>query len=172
MNKSEAAEFLGVSVRAVERYTAAGKLAARYERGKTGQVLAFDKSDVQRFKTELETPQLKSTVESGAHAGGDEARQVPSRALARLGDGQAVDAAALMRAVYTLATMADKPRHAPTVPVESKLLLTLAEAQAMSGLSRAVLREAIDKKKLKARQIGRAFRVRRGDLEDFIKKLF
>ncbi len=53
----------------------------------------------------------------------------------------------------------------------AKLLLTLAEAQALTGLSRGVLREAIDKGKLKGQVIGRAWRIKRTDLEAYIKKL-
>jgi excisionase family DNA binding protein len=50
-------------------------------------------------------------------------------------------------------------------------LLTLAEAQTLTGLARGVLREAIDRGKLKAKIIGRAWRIKRDDLNAFIKKL-
>jgi len=50
-------------------------------------------------------------------------------------------------------------------------LLTLAEAQALTGLSRQTLRDAIESGELKSRQIGRAFRVKRGDLEKYIAGL-
>jgi excisionase family DNA binding protein len=42
----------------------------------------------------------------------------------------------------------------------------------LTGLSRAVLREAIEAKRLKGALIGRAWRVRRADVEDYLKKLF
>jgi len=64
MNKKEAAQALGISERSVERYAAAGKLAARYERGRTGQVLTFEPADVERFKQELETPVARGTTEA------------------------------------------------------------------------------------------------------------
>lgn len=164
MNKSQAAEYLGVSVRAVERYAAAGKLAARYERGKTGQVLAFDESELARFKAELEAP-------------ADKPRQEPTKALARLGgtsrgtsQSAAIEVLArFMEAAQMGATSPDKVR--PSVPVEAKLLLTLAEAQALTGLSRSTLRAAIDAKKLKAQIIGRAFRIKRAELEKFVGSL-
>jgi excisionase family DNA binding protein len=160
MNKTEAAAFIGVSTRALERYAAAGKIAAHYERGATGRVLAFDEAELLRFKTELEAPT-------------DKPRQEPSRALAKL-DG-AVNAGAievlarLVEVAQSGATSSDKAR--PSVPVEAKLLLTLAEAQAMTGLSRGVLRAAIDAEELKARLIGKAFRIKRADLEKFVGSL-
>lgn len=42
MNKQEAAEFLGVSVRALERYVQQGRLGGWYEKGKTRPTLVFD----------------------------------------------------------------------------------------------------------------------------------
>jgi excisionase family DNA binding protein len=52
-----------------------------------------------------------------------------------------------------------------------KLTLSLVEAAQLSGLSRGHLRFAIAEKKLKARIIGRGWRVKREDLEAYIKKL-
>jgi excisionase family DNA binding protein len=53
----------------------------------------------------------------------------------------------------------------------AKLTLSLMEASQLSGLSRGHLREAIEEKKLKARIIGRGWRVKRDDLEAYVKKL-
>jgi excisionase family DNA binding protein len=47
----------------------------------------------------------------------------------------------------------------------------LTEAALLAGLSRGHLRLAIAEKKLKARIIGRGWRVKREDLEAYIKKL-
>jgi predicted site-specific integrase-resolvase len=44
MNKQEAAEFLGVSVRALERYVQQGKISVRYEKGKTRPTANFSLS--------------------------------------------------------------------------------------------------------------------------------
>ena len=58
MNKKEAAEFLGLSEKTVERYKSSGKLSARLKRiigadGKSRQVLDFNQSDLERLKREL-----------------------------------------------------------------------------------------------------------------------
>lgn len=55
--------------------------------------------------------------------------------------------------------------------VGAKLLLTLPECRALTGLSRSVLRAAIQSRALPARQIGRAWRVKRDDLERWVQAL-
>ncbi len=47
MNKQEAASFLGVSVRALERYVQQGRIGGRYEKGKTRPTLVFDKAELE-----------------------------------------------------------------------------------------------------------------------------
>ena len=71
--------------------------------------------------------------------------------------------------VEMLITRGDKK---PTVPIESKILLTLDEAQAMTGLSKGYLREAIGQENLKAKLIGKSWRVKRSDLDEFVENLF
>lgn len=173
MNKTEAAEFLGVSTRALERYVAAGKIAGHYERGKTGKVLAFDPDDLQRFKEELEAPTSRAIVVP------DNDRQAPtrqgatqptSRALAKLDDPANALSIDVLGALAQWAR--DNTRQATTVvPVEAKLLLSLSESQALTGLGRSTLRAAIDAGTLKAQKIGRGWKIKRTELEKFVGKL-
>jgi len=60
----------------------------------------------------------------------------------------------------------------PSVPIADKLLLTVTEVQALTGLSKDVLRDAISDGTLKAKLIGRSWRVKRSDLEEFVATLF
>ena len=62
MNKKEAAEYLGVSTRLVERYASQGRLKVTYVRGKTGREAQFEESDLEQFKSELEQPVHRATV--------------------------------------------------------------------------------------------------------------
>lgn len=168
MNKRQAAEFLGVSVRALERYVQQGKLTVRYEKGKTRPTANFDQTELEAFKEELNQPTIKPAVES---------RQITTEVyeetditpvnMSESGEFTAIDKLAGM--VEMLITRGDKK---PTVPIESKILLTLDEAQAMTGLSKSYLREAIGQGSLKAKQIGKSWRVKRGDLDDFVENLF
>ncbi len=49
--------------------------------------------------------------------------------------------------------------------------MTISECRLLTGLSRQLLRQAIEDEKLKGRIIGRAYRVKRGDLDEYIEKL-
>ena len=52
-----------------------------------------------------------------------------------------------------------------------KLMLSLSEAAALTGLSRNHLRQVIKGGDLKSRKIGRGWRIKRADLEAYVKKL-
>ena len=64
LTKQQAAEFLGVTVRTLERYTQEGKIGGRYEKGKTRSVLVYDESELRAFKAELETKTYKPAVDT------------------------------------------------------------------------------------------------------------
>jgi hypothetical protein len=57
MNKQEAADYLGVSVRALERCVQQGRISVKYEKGKSLPTANFD-------PTELDQPTIKPTFES------------------------------------------------------------------------------------------------------------
>jgi len=84
-----------------------------------------------------------------------------------------VDGAALVRAVHALALLAsDKGRHGPTVPTELKMMLTIPEAGALSGMGRGAIEAAIKAGTLTAHKgPWRGRRVKRADLETYITKL-
>jgi excisionase family DNA binding protein len=64
-------------------------------------------------------------------------------------------------------------REAPhaSVRTSEKLLLNLNDCRQLTGLSDANLRAAIKAGTLKAKIIGRSYKVKREDLDDFIKNL-
>ncbi|WP_282440339.1 helix-turn-helix domain-containing protein [Brasilonema sp. UFV-L1] len=51
-------------------------------------------------------------------------------------------------------------------------MLKLSEAQALTGLSKGILRTAIKEGKLKAEKIGSTWRIKRSDLDEFVAELF
>jgi excisionase family DNA binding protein len=55
--------------------------------------------------------------------------------------------------------------------VGQKILLSLKECRTLTGLSDDNLRDAIHNGKLKAKIIGRGYKVKRDDLDSYIKKL-
>jgi excisionase family DNA binding protein len=156
MNKRAAAELLGVSIRAVERYTAKGQLSVKYQKGKTGNEAIYNEAEVRRLKQRLNSAlQLKRPAIVQPRAG--------TAAISR------TDGASLERVIATISGL--PIGKLPIVPVADKLTLSLAEASALSGLSRAFLSEAIHANKLKAAKRGRGWNIKRSDLELYIRKL-
>jgi hypothetical protein len=71
-----------------------------------------------------------------------------------------------------ISTLTDKSTHkiAPAM-LKGKLLLNLAEAEILSGLSQTILMKAIDNNKLPSQLIGKTYRVKSKDLERFVDSL-
>ena len=163
MNKTEAAQFLGVSPRTLEGYVRERGLKMSYVRGKTRSVADFDSGELERFKTELEAP-TERTVQSpqnGAETSLARFAEVP--AMQSLGGALVPIPRGQMQAPVQMQAL---------VPVADKFLLTLEEAGAMSNVSVARLRRAIQNNELSARRIGRGYRVRPDDLRRWIDGFF
>jgi excisionase family DNA binding protein len=163
MNKKDAADYLGISTRALEYHVKQGNIGVSYERGKTGDVAVFDEAGLRALKARITRPARPATptVMEGAQT-----PETESRSLMRLSD------TAPLQLLERLAdAITSREGKSAPVPVADKLTLSLAEASALSGLSRNHLREAIGEKKLKARIIGRGWRVKRIDLNAYVKRL-
>lgn len=157
MRMDEAAAVLKISVRSLQRAVQSGLVGVSYQRGVSGKEEAhFDPEEIARYKATREAVTIKPAV---------------ALAIAPMSD----DALARSVTIAARETVVEVLRRvkgvAPGVPVDSKLLLKLDEAAMMTGLSRKTLRDAIGAGKLKARLIGRAWRIKRDDLESYIKKL-
>jgi excisionase family DNA binding protein len=161
MNKKQAAEFLGITPRTLERHMSAGRIAYEMRRGKTGEEAYFDPASVERFRADHLAPVIPGKVEE------------PSQALATTSPVAMVRQGTTSQNGQQFAAMIAAAIHsAPApVPVADKLTLSLVEASQLSGLSRNHLRAAIEDKKLKARIIGRGWKVKRGDLDLYVRKL-
>ena len=151
------------------RYTQEGKIGGRYERGRTRSVLVYDESELQTFKTELETKTYKPAVnQSQTNSDTDE------KALSRFGDvPQSLTLPdGLDRLVDVLkAIRSEQEVDRLVIPIYHKLTLSIAEASALSGLSRLRLRQAVKDGQLPAQIIGKGYRVKRIDLENYVSNL-
>ena len=177
MNKQEAADYLGVSVRALERYVQQGKISVKYEKGKTRSTANFDPTELEAFKAELDQPTIKPAIESRqittelqpdtgklTHNSGEIARFDEVSGFGEIG--------VIEKLSGIIEALLGKGDSQPLVPIADKLLLTIAEAQALTGLSREFLRDAITSGDLKAKLIGKGWRVKRKDLEEYVDQLF
>jgi excisionase family DNA binding protein len=171
ITKERAAELLGKSLRAVERYSKSSEgrpalLSVTYEKGTTRDVPVYDEWEVAQLAERLKLPSVPARG----------VLEVPQTAIATRNDTSDNLVAILERMASAMeatrrAIPPGEPSAPPSVPIADKPLLKLAEAAALTGLSRGILREAIDAGKLKARIIGRGWRVKRDELDAYVKKL-
>ncbi len=162
MNKKEVSEFLAVSSRMVEKYASEGRLGeVIYIRGKTGKQAEYARESVEKLKTMLESPDTALTTNS------PDARLF----VAQLVEAMASREQAHVEAIRGLLSgISEEPRSA-SVRVSEKILLNLSDCRQLTGLSAANLRDAIHSGKLVGKIIGRGYKVKRSDLDKFIKNL-
>jgi excisionase family DNA binding protein len=167
MNKRAAAEFLGKTERAVERYTEAGKLSVRYKPGKTRPVADYDEDELARLRHDLENPSdvrplvaPPDAADSPTPTNAVQLRQTTSGALERQASAEGM-AAMLDPALADALRAALASRIAVPAP---SLLLTIPQAAEWLGVSKYQLEIVIGDGKLTAPKIGRGRRVRPEDL--------
>jgi excisionase family DNA binding protein len=73
--------------------------------------------------------------------------------------------------IARLVNAAKKQRPLSPSEISHKLMLTLQEAATLSGLPRQHLLEAMEKGRLKAQRLEHAWRIRRVDLDEYIRRL-
>jgi excisionase family DNA binding protein len=153
MNKTTAAKKLKISIRSLQRLVQNKQISVTYKRGLSGkQEAIFDADEIEKYKAirDAETPKPAT---------------VPTNDKMILARNDANQFLQVLRQAIT------PDAKAAGVPIADKPLLKLDEAAALTGLSRDTLRRAIDTGELNGKLIGRAFRIKRGDLDDYIKSL-
>jgi hypothetical protein len=147
MNKKQVAEFLSVSTRIVEKYASEGRLGeVIYVRGKTGKQAEYNREAVENLKTILESPDTALTATKSP------------------------DARLIVASLVEAIASREESRSA-SVRVSEKLLLNLNDCKLLTGLSEQNLRDAIKSDRLKAKIIGRGWKIKKQDLDDFVSNL-
>lgn len=152
------------------RYVQQGRIGGHYEKGKTRPTLVFDKAELEAFKAELEQKLYRPAVETS----NPDNTATSDTNLARLSGSSLMQPEPAESELHAALIEALLEHQSPSssTPAYHKLLLTLSEAQELTGLSRTILRKAISEGKLKAHIIGRSWRIKYTDLERYIEKLF
>jgi excisionase family DNA binding protein len=173
MNKEAAAKFLGMSVRSLQRLTSEGLFKPTFNGAKGAAV--YDRAELEQWRDMTEAERTQARTEAR--------EQAKPQALSPMTDvtgGAGVTGNGVMTVTHDTkraqrefaAMIAAAINSAPSVSdLAHKLTLSLVEAAQLSGLSRGHLRAAITGKKLKARIIGRGWKVKRSDLESYVGKL-
>ena len=165
MNKKEAAEYLGCSERAIERYVKSGKISCTYEKGKTRTVAVFQESELDKIKYESKviTPayetipeprQTASIIENELTIYHDEPVGV-----VEVGD------------ISKLSAMVELLLVGQQLKASDKLVLTIDECHQLTGFPKEMLKEAIASGQLPAKKIGRSWRVKRSCLDTYIDNI-
>jgi hypothetical protein len=114
-------------------------------RGKTGDQAEYNRQAVEKLKAEFELPRPSVDNTSPEEPYAEDLRDLLSMLL-------------------------EEPRS-KSIPVSEKLLLNMNDCCLLTGLSNSLLKNAIKNGALKAKIIGRAYTMKRQDLDDFIINL-
>jgi excisionase family DNA binding protein len=163
MNKKEAAQYLGCSERAIERYVKAGKLSCTYEKGKTRDIAVFQQSELDKIKYESKviTPAYEQVVEP---------RQITTIDQDELTiyHDEPVGVVGVSDDISRLSAMVELLLNGQQLKASDKLVLTVDECHQLTGFPREMLKEAIASGQLPAKKIGRSWRVKRSCLDTYI----
>jgi excisionase family DNA binding protein len=161
MTKKEAADFLGVTVRAIEGYAAKGRLHPTYATGQRGKVAMFDDAELARLKEER--GQVVFTQPPSPEQPTQASPENTNTALVAPSDNE--------RFLALLEAITARPESTAPASIGEKILLTLSDASALTSLSANHLRDALHTGKLKGKIIGRGWKIKRADLDLYVKKL-
>lgn len=169
MTKTEAADYLRVSIRTLQRLMTGGKVEFKTVKGESGvKVTVFEREALDRYKAAaaatLSHPSVSTDNEAGIEAGrvAGSGALVLQPSLGRFSE------------LRELAEMMRPASPAPVLPdLQIKLALTIKEAAQYSGYGEGRIRAAIEAGKLKASKGGPrgAWVIKRSDLEAWVRKL-
>jgi excisionase family DNA binding protein len=155
LDKKAVAARLSITKRQVETYASQGRLGeVTYIRGRTGRQAVYGEAEVERLKLELESPDRPMGMMPRSDAAGLIAPADRERFIA------ALEALATQRRGSGFGASVDK-----------KIILTLKDVVELTSLSEDTLYAAIKDGRLKAKIIGRGWKIKRFDLDDFAAKL-
>ena len=166
MNIKEAAEYLGISIKTLERKIAAGEVSVAYVPGATGKQRTFDGAELDKLKAAEAEKAVATTYVISKSRNSD---APSSQALQRAGGEQGISMLASVLADALRATQDGRHDTPPPVELKDKLMLTEREAAAYAGLSLADIERA--RRQLKAIKTGAGWRVKRTALEAYVKRL-
>jgi len=166
MNIKEAAEYLGISVKTLERKIASGDVSVAYVPGATGKQRTFERAELDRFK-DAETARAHATTYVARPRVAPDVTS-PSQALQRAGGEQGIAMFASLVADALQAREA-QGNGIPAVPLRDKMTLSFKEASRLSGVPESHLRTAYADGALRGAKIGRGVRVIPDDVRKYVE---
>jgi excisionase family DNA binding protein len=177
LNEQQACKLLQVTAATLNLYVAKGRLNVTRTRTIRGRVVSYSRAEVEALRRELQEEEeyinkRYGRAKSSSKTVEAELIDVEGDSIRAQGTASFVPASApvIERLILLLERLT--PGDHPAVAIEKKLLLTLGEAAAYSGLSEVKLNEAVRAGKLNARKdLGKGYRIKRSDIERYINSL-
>ena len=154
MNKQQAAEYLGVSLRSITTYISQGKIGVRYERSSKGRTAVLDLEDLE---------ELKRSLHETVHR--------PRKAPAAAPSPVIVQQPSAVPANINISPGPIRERSLLLTEIAVKPVLKLKEAASYSGFAQDFLLEALRDKSLKGVKIRGRWRIHREDLDSWLRIL-
>jgi excisionase family DNA binding protein len=177
LTEQQACRLLQVTPATLSVYVATRRLNVTRKRTIRGLVVSYDQREVEALSRELHEDQEYIRTRFGQ---GKSSRHTVEAELVDF-ESDSTDAQETNSFVPTSAPVIERllillegltPSGRPTVALEKKLLLTIGEAAAYSGLSEVKLNKAIRAGELSARKdLGKGHRIKRSDIERYVKSL-
>ena len=190
LNKVEAAEYLGCTTRTLERHIKDKKIGVTYQQSKFGEVAMFDPQELEDFRAGKTTTRITRIVPADPYESvefideptPDNRGQIvpspsqrdlasrPQSELLPLGLGGLIAPIDnwFGKVVQAIENLSNKRT---ITELRSKPLVTLDEAQIITGLSREILMDAMKNGQLPARIMGKAYRIKQVDIDRYISEI-
>jgi aldehyde:ferredoxin oxidoreductase len=163
MKKSDAAKFLDISEKTLERLVKNGEISSKLAKGKTRDVVIFDDEELKAYKEKRKSAKYRPAYDSPAQ------NSVSLIATKEHNQDRQVQALSFAPMITGLESLAEAQKM---LSLQNKPMLNLGESAFVSGLAVTFLERAVKEGKLKTFAGLRGSKViRRTDLEKFISEL-
>lgn len=164
-SKREVAKQLDTSTRTIERWSTNAGITPEYRKGAHGMEARYTQEQIERLKEEKEragqlAPPTMARVNS---------QETTISLLERF--TQAMEALNARLGERKQLAPGEKAPEIEAVRLSELLMLDLRQAAQLSGLSRSHLIKAIHSNALKAQKLGRGWKIKRADLDRYVKEL-
>jgi excisionase family DNA binding protein len=171
LDKKQAAEYLGISTRTLERWVKDGKIRVRYELRNNAETAIYDVEELDLIKEEKQIVRVKPSTSDITI---DTTPDTPdSSEIIQIAPGGFLSPFRdlIERLVAAIENLRGQDAKTTPASLRGKLLLTLPDAQILTGLSRDMLMTAIKNNELPAKIMGKAYRIKTQDLIEYIANL-
>lgn len=143
----------------------------KYVNGKNGKIAKYSVEELDLLKSEKNTEIHRPTIEPMTTNDKENSQNCQELSTVDKGLLSISDLTSQERFIQAIETIALSINH-QKIDISDKLILTLDEVKLLTGFSKEILRTVIKEGKLKAKIIGKSWRIKRADLDQYIENLW